>query len=103
MKSGNREIIGSGSIVTHNGDSRVEIEQSGLGFSIIFESGPDAPAVAATGGGERLELTFKNFDNPLGISWSSDVGLVADQKLILSVYIQTLGTARCASAAGILS
>lgn len=92
MKSGSRDIIGSGSIVTHNGDSRVELEQSGLGFVLIFESANDsAPLVSGEADGLRLNLTFKNFDDAIGISWSSEVGSVSERKLFLSVYVQTLG------------
>jgi hypothetical protein len=91
MKSGNRDVLGSGSIVTHNGDSKVELEQSNLSFTLLFESGDGPALVSGEAEGLRLILTFKNFDNALGISWSSEVGVLSDRKLFLAVYVQTLG------------
>ena len=91
MKSGNRDILSSGSIVTHNGDSKVELELQNLIFVLLFEHGDGEAQVTGEADGLRLNLTFKNCDNALGISWSSEVGLIAERKLFLSVYIQTLG------------
>lgn len=91
MKIGNREVLGCGSIVTNNGDDRLEIEQSGLIFILIFESGEGEPKISGAGDGAKLTLTFTNFDNPLGLSWSGEVGKVSETKLFLALYVATLG------------
>jgi hypothetical protein len=92
MKSGNREIVGSGSIVTHNGDDQVQLDQSGLTFNLIFEQGDGGqPTSTGSGDGSKADLVFKNFENSLGITWYSEVGTVTGRKLFLSLFIQSLG------------
>jgi hypothetical protein len=73
MRVGNREILSSGSIVTQYGDDSVEIDLAGLCFKLVFKSGEGKPSVAGEGDEKLLTLSFTNFDNPLGIAWSSEI------------------------------
>jgi hypothetical protein len=91
MRVGDREIVGSGTIVTLYGDDSVEIEHSDLSFKLIFESGDGEAEVKGEGQGKLLTLHFKNFDNVLGIAWSSEVGTIQNKKLFLALYVHTLG------------
>jgi hypothetical protein len=92
MRVGGREVVGSGSLITHEGDSNAELQHGSLSFQLTFATQPGGqPLVEGTAVGKSLKLTLMNFDNPLGTGWSSEVGTVGGKKLFLALYVSTIG------------
>lgn len=91
MRVGAREIVNSGTVVTQYGDDTIEIEIADLRFKFVFSGREGDPKVEAEGAGNLLTLHFTNFNNSLGIAWSSEVGTLAGKKLFLAIYMLTLG------------
>jgi hypothetical protein len=92
MRVGDREVLSSGTIVTHYGDDNVEIGHADLRFKLIFERGEGGPAqVKGDGGGKFLTLRLINFDNLFGTAWFGEVGTAHDKKLFLAIFVHTLG------------
>jgi hypothetical protein len=79
MRVGGREVIESGSVITHKGDDTVELSHGQLSIKLIFNAaGEGEPKMRAEGEGQVPTLYLTNWDNPLGLAWYSQrVGWVS--------------------------
>ncbi|WP_027556254.1 DUF6864 domain-containing function [Bradyrhizobium sp. Cp5.3] len=96
VKVGDREVVGSGAIVTHPGDKFIEFSYENLNYRIVFDTKPPeankGPSIDFEIVDDWLEIRLTNFDNSLGSSWSGEVGNIGpDQKLDLSFSLHTIG------------
>jgi len=77
MRVGNREVVGSGSLVTHEDDETLEISYSNLNVKIIFETKEEGtPKADVEADGNFLTLTLSNFDSSLGSTFNSQIGTI---------------------------
>ncbi len=91
-KVGGREVVGTGVIVTHHGDIEIDLAYENLTYRLIFkEVGQESAGISAEVFGDRLEITLKNFNQPLGTAWFGDIGNVSGRKLYLSLMVHALG------------
>lgn len=94
MKSGNREVLLSGCVVTHGGDETVELSYEDLTFRLFFEERGEAPAVKTEpdpSDPKGMIIRLADLDDPLGGGWFSEVGTSRERTLFLSIYMFALG------------
>lgn len=92
MRAGSREVVGTGTIVTLQGDDSVEIEYANLHYKLSFLSDASGQSkVTGAGTGPSLTLELINFDNPQGLWWSAQVGAVSGKALFLALNVITFG------------
>jgi hypothetical protein len=100
MRVGKRQVVSSGSIITHEGDDSVEIEYANLQFKFVFVSGVIAgasePSIMGSSIGLAYTFTLTNFNNPLGTSWNALVASTPSafgktKNLYLALHVQAVG------------
>lgn len=96
MKVGGREVVASGTLITHYDDAVVELNYQNLTYRLNFLSipSPSDASISAEVVEGRLEITLINFDNPLGTTWFGEVGTVGDKKLYLSFVVHGIGAGK---------
>lgn len=95
MKVGTREVVQTGTIVTHHGADVVELNYLNLSYRLKFitgKVGDGQPLCATAIEGLRLDFTLTNFDSPLGIGWGDQVGMLDNGfSLFLSFFVHSVG------------
>jgi hypothetical protein len=94
MKVGGREVVGTGTIVTHFGDSVVELTYENLVFRLTFLTNTQTSELASIEAevlDDRLDLRLSHFDSAVGISWYGNVATVSGKTLYLSLIVHAIG------------
>jgi hypothetical protein len=94
MRVNGREIVGTGTVVTHFGDAQIELTYQNLCFRLIFATNiqsTDPARIEAEITEGRLDIKLFHFDILGGTTWNGSVATVAEGQLFLSIYVQSVG------------
>ncbi|WP_457814157.1 hypothetical protein U8C43_23880 [Sinorhizobium meliloti] len=91
---GSFKEIDSGSSVLIAGATSLRIQLDDLAFVFKFASKKEISGQAVeqvSVEGKTLTLDLVNFENPLGVSWQSQVGTLDGKVLVLCLYVTMIG------------
>src|SRR4051794_23643354 len=93
-KVGGRSIIASGSICTRDDKEAIDLTVEDLFVHVEFEGTEenyDKADATLEVVGKTLKITLKNFENPLGTTFSGDIGVVNSRRLFVTVIVHRVG------------